>query len=167
MGAGVLISLEEYLETDYSPDREFVDGVVMERHVGELPHSFVQRNLVLAIGQRYPHLFVLPELRVRTVAGRCRIPDVCVTLERPKTDVLEAAPFLAVEILSRRDEMTEVLEKLEEYVAAGVPNVWVIDPRKKKLYTFAAHRLEEVLDSPAITEPPHIRVEFDEVFRGL
>ena len=30
MGAGALISLEDYLATDYSPDREFVDGVVVE-----------------------------------------------------------------------------------------------------------------------------------------
>ena len=89
------------------------------------------------------------------------------TLERPSADVLEDAPFLAIEILSRRDEMTEVLEKLEEYVAAGVPNVWLVDPRKKKVYTFSAHRLEELLDSQAVTEPPHIRLELDEVFRGL
>ena len=44
MGAGVLMSLEQYLATDYSPDREFVDGVVTERYVGELPRSVVQRN---------------------------------------------------------------------------------------------------------------------------
>ena len=31
----VLAPIEEYLETDYSPDREFVDGTVVERHVGE------------------------------------------------------------------------------------------------------------------------------------
>ena len=73
-----------------------------------------------------------------------------------------------MEILSRRDEMTEVLEKLEKrYGAAGVPNVWLVDPRKKKAYTFSAHRLEELLDSQAVTEPPHIRLELDEVFRGL
>ena len=89
------------------------------------------------------------------------------TLDRPQTDVLETAPFLAIEILSRRDEMTEVLEKLEEYVAAGVSNVWLIDPRKKKIYQFTGRSLEEVLGSPVVTEPPHIRLDFDEIFRGL
>src|SRR4051794_25767932 len=115
MGGGVLISLEEYLNTDYSADREVVDGVVVERHWGECPHSFVQRNLISVIDVRFPHLFVMPELRVRTVGGRCRIPDVCVTLESPPEDVLETAPFLAIEILSRQDEMMDVLEKLREY----------------------------------------------------
>jgi hypothetical protein len=30
----VLVALEEYLNTSYSPDREYVDGVVVERNVG-------------------------------------------------------------------------------------------------------------------------------------
>jgi len=36
-----MVSLEHYLDTSYSPDREFVDGVVVERDVGERPHSRV------------------------------------------------------------------------------------------------------------------------------
>ena len=32
-----LVSLAEYLDTAYSPDREYVDGVVVERHLGEGP----------------------------------------------------------------------------------------------------------------------------------
>jgi Uma2 family endonuclease len=101
----VQASLEEYLNTSYSPDREYVDGVVVERHVGERPHSLVQRNIVVYLQTHCPHLFVWPEQRVRTVPGqRSRIPDVCVTLQDPQTDIFETAPFLAIEILSRRDE---------------------------------------------------------------
>ena len=80
MSVGALVSLEEYLNTSYSPDREYVDGVVVERDVGEKPHSCVQSNLVFYLRQRYPLLFVWPEQRVRTSARRTRIPDVCVTL---------------------------------------------------------------------------------------
>ena len=32
MSAAVLISMAEYLDTSYSPDREYVDGAVVERH---------------------------------------------------------------------------------------------------------------------------------------
>src|ERR1700724_3647011 len=126
----VLVSLEEYLNTAYSPDREYVDGIVVERHVGERPHSLVQSNIVFTLRQRYAKLFVWPEQRVRTIPNRrSRIPDVCVTAEDPGKDVFETAPLIAIEILSRRDEMSEVLEKLDEYRAFGVPHVWVIDPR--------------------------------------
>jgi Uma2 family endonuclease len=71
----------------------------------------------------YPRLFVWPEQRVRTVARRrSRVPDVCVTLEDPQTDVFES-PLIVIEILSRRDEMSEVLEKLEEYAAFQAPHI--------------------------------------------
>jgi Uma2 family endonuclease len=41
------------------------------------------------------------------------------------------APDLAVEILSPEDRSRFVLEKVGEYLDAGVPLVWVIDPRAR------------------------------------
>jgi Uma2 family endonuclease len=158
-------SLEEYLNTSYSPDREYVDGVIVERHVGERPHSLIQSNLVFFLRQRYLHMFVWPEQRVRTVPGRrSRIPDVCVTLEDPNIDVFEAPPFLCVEILSRRDEMSDLLEKLAEYEAFGVANIWVVDPRRKKAFTYGGNRLEEVEGALVAGGG---RLPLDELFRGL
>ena len=104
---------------------------------------------------------------MRTAGGRCRIPDVCVTLEDPGTDILESPPFLVIEVLSRRDEMTDVLEKLEEYWVAGVRNIWLIDPRKKRAYSFTADGLRPVTGQELITESPGIRLALAEVFRGL
>ena len=72
----VLTAIEEYLETDYSPDREFVDGAVVERNLGEKSHSRVQRTLIAVLCARYPNIFVWPEQRVRTTRNRCWIPDV-------------------------------------------------------------------------------------------
>ena len=42
-----LITVEEYLSTDYSPDCDFVDGVLEDRHVGERDHSDLQRTLII------------------------------------------------------------------------------------------------------------------------
>jgi len=162
-----MVTLEEYLHTAYSPDREYVDGVVVERNVGERPHSLVQSNVLFAIRLHYPDAWVWPEWRSRTLKTRFRIPDVCVTLEDPGTDVLEEAPFLAVEILSKRDEMSEVLEKLEEYASVGVANIWLIDPRRKKAFTFAEHCLEEVTGAAIATSAPVIQIDLEELFRGL
>jgi Uma2 family endonuclease len=166
MSAGVLISLEEYLATDYSPDREFVDGLVMERHVGERPHSIVQSNVIFELRQRYRHLCVWPEQRIRTLAGRCRIPDVLIALSDPGTAILEEPPFVVVEILSASDGMSDVLEKLEEYRAIGVPNIWLLDPKRAMAYRFGSSGLEQVREELA-AESPEIRLELDEVFRGL
>jgi Uma2 family endonuclease len=162
----MLVSLEEYLDTAYSPDREYVDGVVVERNVGERPHSRVQGNLIFCFGRRCEHLFPWPSQRVRTIPDRrSRVPDLCVTLQDPKIDVFEDPPFLVIEILSKRDEMGEVLEKLAEYEAFGVPHIWLIDPRRRKAFTYGSGRLEEVRADALIAG--EILVPLEDVFLGL
>src|SRR5580700_3442667 len=162
----VLAPIEEYLETDYSPDREFVDGTVVERHVGEKSHSRVQRNVIAIFCVRYPNVFVWPEQRVRTTRNRCRIPDVCVTAHEPTTEVFETPPLICIEILSRRDEISNVLEKLEEYAAAGVRYIWLVDPRRKKAFAYDGV-LREVTPGFATTEEPLLELPLADVFLGL
>ena len=160
-----LVPLQEYLDTSYSPDREYVDGVLVERHVGTRPHSRVQGNFAYFLPQRYPALFVWPEQRVGTAPRRVRIPDICVTREDPGTDVFEAAPFLCIEILSPDDTMREVVEKLKEYAAMGVQHNWLVNPFRKKAFIYSAGRLEEVT-SPAVVAGD-ISIPLSDVFDRL
>ena len=164
MGAGTLISVDEYLRTSYSPDKEYVDGVLVERNVGEKPHSRIQRNLILAFA-KFPGVQVWPELRMQTSAGHHRIPDVCVTLSEPETNVLTEPPFIAIEILSEDDSVTRLIEKLKEYEAMGVPNIWVFDPRLREMFTFHANALTEVAGDVIATVEPRIELTREEVFR--
>jgi Uma2 family endonuclease len=159
-------SIEEYLETEYSPDREFVDGTVVERHVGEQSHRLVLGNVIFSLGSRDPKIFVWPILRIRTTPNRCRVPDVCVTVHDPLTDVFETPPLICVEILSPSDEATYVLEKLEEYAAAGVPYIWVVDPRRKKAFSYDG-ALREVTSAFATTEEPLVQLPLTDVFLRL
>src|SRR5205085_7426357 len=46
MATGSLISVREYLSTTYRPDCDYVDGVVVERNLGEYDHSRLQGELV-------------------------------------------------------------------------------------------------------------------------
>jgi Uma2 family endonuclease len=140
--SAVLVSLEEYLNASYSPDREYVDGVVKEINMGERPHSKAQRNLTFFLSQRYPQFQIWPEQRVRTSPTRTRLPDVCVTWEDPGTDFFETPPLICIEILSKRDAMSDVLENLEEYAAMGVRFGWLLDPRRRKAYTCRSGRLD-------------------------
>jgi Uma2 family endonuclease len=144
-----MISIEEYLDTSYQDgDCEFLDGTVVRRNVGERLHSMVQANLVASLGSRFPHVFVWPSQRVLTSAThRCRVPDVCVTTTDPRIDVFQAPPLIVIEILSKRDEPSDVLEKVAEYHAFGVPHIWVIDPRRKKAFQHDHGALAEVLDA--------------------
>ena len=80
-----LVSVEEYLSTAYDPDVEYVDGVLVERNVGDWLHSLIQSNVLFALRRKYPHLKAVPELRSSVTDTRYRLPDVCVLLEAPKT----------------------------------------------------------------------------------
>jgi Uma2 family endonuclease len=160
------ISVDEYLSTSYSPDCEYVDGAIVERNVGDWRHARAQGKIVLALGRKYPDIEVVPELRMRTIPGRrFRIPDVTVVLQAPETEILETAPFIAIEILSKDDRMSAIMEKLEEYHRAGAPNIWVFDPRREKAFTFDGRRLVEVEGKEIFTEAPEIRLALDEVFQ--
>ena len=117
MPAGALISVEEYLNTSYDPDCDYVDGRVVERNLGELDHSDLQGEIVFYFRARRKQwrLHAFPEQRVQVSATRFRIPDICVTVgPKPTEQIFRTPPFLAIEILSKKDRKGDVLERIEE-----------------------------------------------------
>jgi|ERR1044071_5033684 Uma2 family endonuclease len=147
MSAGTLISLDEYLNTSFSPDMEYRDGVLVERNVGEERHARLQALLAIYIGTREKqwNVRVYTELRSKVRAGWYPIPDVCIYarsgFEGPYPSV---PPLLWIEILSPDDRMADVWKKADELIANGVPYVWIIDP----------HTLESELRTAAGVEKP-------------
>ena len=137
-------SLDEYLNTSYDPDVEFVDGVLCQRNVGDWLHSLVQSNLLFTLAREYSQVFAVPTLRSKTIESRYRLPDVSVLLSAPKTKYLPEAAFIAIEILSEDDRMTEVMTKLAEYEDSGVAHIWLIDPRLKTLSVYSGWNLNRV-----------------------
>src|SRR6266542_2128786 len=75
-----LVSLEEYLHSEYEPDMDYVDGHLEARNVGEHFHSPVQALItaLLAARERRRRFRVFTEQRVRIREGRYLVPDVCV-----------------------------------------------------------------------------------------
>jgi Uma2 family endonuclease len=164
MSTATLVPVEEYLNTSYDPDVEYVDGVLVERNVGDWLHSLTQRNLILALSRRYPHIYAVPELRSQTKDTRYRLPDVCVLLASPRTRHLVDAAHIAVEILSEDDRMSKMLEKLEEYAVKGVPNIWLIDPRLQRISVYAAGNLD-LVKGDTISTSDGIELTRDEIFQ--
>ena len=64
--------------------------------------------------------------------------------------------------------MSNVIEKLEEYAAIQTPNIWLLDPRRKKAFTFSGvSRLEEIAGNTLSTTTGEIRLTTEEIFVGL
>jgi Uma2 family endonuclease len=126
-----LISVEEYLKTSYSPDREYRDGLVLERNVGDKEHSRLQARLAHYLGQRRKqwNIEVYTELKVQVEAKWFPLPDVCVyMLPDFEGHYPSKPPDLWVEILSPSDIAQDVVEKTRRLLAGGVPHVWIINP---------------------------------------
>ena len=82
MSSATLVSVQEYLAASYDPDRDYVDGELQERNLGERPHSYTQMSLGAFLFDRKAQwgIHVLSEQRVQVSPTRFRIPDVCVIL---------------------------------------------------------------------------------------
>jgi Uma2 family endonuclease len=166
MERSTLISAEEYLSTSYRPDREYVDGLLLERNVGEWDHSKMQMFVSAFLYNRREELgtHVVPEQRVQVKPTRFRVPDVCVVAgDEPREQILTSAPFLGVEILSQDDRMSEMQERIDDYLSFGVRYAWVIDPRTRRAYVHTSESSREVKDALR-TESPEVVLPLDELF---
>lgn len=125
---------EEYLRTSYPGiDPEFQDGRLIQRGISDLFHSDTQAQLCFLFHQCSRPAY--PSLRLRIRPGRVIIPDVSVFHPtQPQDPVPSTIPFVVIEIISPDDRISEVRRKLQEYVDWGVPHVWLIDPRLRRLY---------------------------------
>ena len=72
---------------------------------------------------------------------RKRIPDLAVftdqQIQEAKTEK-RFMPPLAIEVLSDSESQNDVLEKVQDYFDAGVPLVWYIAPKQRKIYAYTS-----------------------------
>jgi Uma2 family endonuclease len=97
---------------------------IVARLIGLLAPFVKERRLGDVLGSNV--LYILP-------SGNKRAPDVSFVaagrLERYQHAVFpELAPDLAVEVMSPGDSPRQVLDRVGEYLQAGVRLVWVIEP---------------------------------------
>ncbi|MBM3754310.1 MAG: Uma2 family endonuclease [Acidobacteria bacterium] len=147
MATQTLMSVEEYLHTVFEgSDREYLDGEIVERNMGNKPHGRTQGRFVvlLSLFEEKTGIYVIPELRHKIKPTRYRIPDIAVFATEPKDNVPDHPPLVAIEVLSPDDRIGYVVPKLEEYRQWGVAHIWAADPDDRKLFVYGANGLHEV-----------------------
>jgi Uma2 family endonuclease len=73
------------------------------------------------------------------------------------TSMIEGPPVLAVEILSPSDKLEDVNEKVDEYLAAGVALVWVVDPHFHTVTVFQPDVEPQLFNKEQVlTAAPHL-----------
>ena len=103
-----------------------------------------------------------------------RAPDIAFVsrhrIERVgiKKGFREGAPDLAVEVLSPGDSFDEVYEKVEEWLAAGTVEVWIVSPKRRNVTVYRS--LTDVRTYPENEEiaggevVPGFRCKVSEIF---
>jgi Uma2 family endonuclease len=113
-----------------------VDGRIEERNSCEWDHSKLQAAITAYFYQRRKtwNISVAPEQRVQVSPTRFRIPGICVVLGEPDGQIFRRPPFICIEILSKDDQMTEMQQPINDYLAMGVGYVCVLDPTDQQVY---------------------------------
>ena len=165
-----LWTVRENLATSWSPDREFVDGRIEERTLGEKDHSLIQRYLTFLFMLKRAEwgVEVFPELRTQIAARNFRVPDVLVVRAGEAIErYITRPPLIAVEILSPEDRLSAFQEKAAQYRRFGIENIWIIDPEPRQAYRYTSAGLEEVHTGELTVPETSIRVALSEMFAEL
>ena len=131
------VSVREYLTTSYRPDCDYVDGRIEERNVGEYDHGYLQALLTHLFMKHQEDWGVRPltDVRVQVKATRFRVPDVTVLRTgTPREQILTHPPLLVIEILSPEDRLSRLVKVVADYIAFGVPMIWIIDPYDRSAF---------------------------------
>ena len=138
--APTLVSVEEHLCTSYPDgDCEYVDGEIVERNVGEIDHASVQSRVAVYLLTHYPQFWAAVAVRVQVQSSRIRVPDVTLVAgPRPAGRIVTAPPQ----------------EKIDDYLAFGIPYVWVVNPRTGRGYVHTTEAAREAKDGILRTADP-------------
>lgn len=127
-----LVPVDEYLNTSYEQDVEFVDGRLVEKGMPTGPRRLLSAILLEWFRQRGKQFRIgaLADWRTQIIErARYRLPDVMVfTLPVSLTRVMTKVPDVVIEILSPNDRQAEILDRFEDYENIGVAHLIHMDP---------------------------------------
>ncbi len=153
-GTVVLMNTEELLAMpDNGTDRSLIRGELRERPMTRRNRFHARAEAAIA-GFLRSWIASQPQPPGEVFSGEVgcilrRNPDTTVGIDvayfsadvvaqqSATTTMMEGAPVLAVEILSPNDTEEEVNVKIDEYLAANVALVWIVDPHYR---TVRVHR---------------------------
>ncbi len=166
----VKVPVEVYLNRVYRPDRDFVDGEVLRRNVGEMPHASVQKFFIgyFLSGEQELRVRVYPEQRVQTSETHYRVADICVVRgDAPWEGIVHTPPLLCIEVLSPKDRMSRVQERIDDFIAMGVAAVWVVNPRKRSVFVAERSATLQLAGDVLMLEGTGVRIPVPSIFAEL
>ncbi len=161
MGDTTLMTADELLRLDLPDKRtELIRGRLVVRDPGGARHGAVAMTLgyrIMAhveahdLGRVYA---AETGFKIESDPDTVRAPDVAFIAQDRVPEVEPRgypgwAPDLAVEVLAHDDHPAETLEKVAQWLKAGVRLVWVVDSERRTARVYRADGSEALLDANA------------------
>lgn len=156
---------------------ELIDGILVEKTAGyreSLLAGAIIHRLREFVGPRSLGIVLGEAGMLRLFPRPVRVPDVSfLSWDRfpggrlPDVEVPDAAPDLAVEVLSPDNTKAEMDRKLRDYFAAGTRLVWYIDPRARTARAFTAPDQSSVLTAAGALSGGDVLPGFELPLGGL
>lgn len=135
-------------------------------------HAFVQGNLLMQLFLNYSTIFrVLPEINL-DLPIRERVPDLAIfptmAFVADENEIrMRQVPLGVIEILSAKQDLTELMIKCSEYFSAGVQSYWLALPALKTIYVFYAPDEYVIYSGKDILQDKKLNIELDltEIFK--
>jgi Uma2 family endonuclease len=136
------LTLEEFLQLPERPGkRELLKGEMIElppakRQHNQIAHRLYERlkDAVAAAGAGGE---VYHEMGYQMGPREWLQPDVSIShAGQPGRDYFEGSPRLAVEVVSESNSAEEIDGKVEDYLAHGAVEVWVIYPERRHMWIY-------------------------------
>jgi Uma2 family endonuclease len=103
-----------------------------------------------------------------------RAPDVAFVAKKripeegvPETGFWAIAPDLVAEIVSPHDRMSQIQNKVTDYLAAGVRLVWIVDPKTETVTVYQSLKQVKVLIAEDILEGEDVLPGFQLTLKKL
>jgi Uma2 family endonuclease len=166
------VSVEEYLDTTYEPECEYIDGKLQPKRMGSKQHSRLQLLIarLLSDAEASHNLYVYPEFRIKVGENRFRVPDLAVFVGPAAGErFASSAPLCTIEVVSPDERWSEITAKASDHLSAGTAVVLIADPRIGSVYTVRPESgLQEVRPPRRVAIPAPDRgiltLDFDELF---
>ncbi len=126
---------------------ELIDGVLVEKATGQEESrlaALLISFLIAFVRPRNLGTVLAPDGPSRLSPNQIRYPDVAFVArnrfqgrKNRKEPILDLAPDLAIEVISKSNSRREMERKLRDYFNAGTRLVWYVDPKSRtvRVYT--------------------------------
>lgn len=166
-----LVPADEYVNSSYRPDLEYVDGALVEHGWPTIAHSLLQLILCVYLDALRSQFGFepLPEVRTQIIErARYRIPDVMLCpIPVPSGNIVTSVPWAVIEILSPEDRFSDLVGRFQDYRTIGVRHMVLLDPEGLVAYRFANGALVKTQFSSLDLPTGELPFDSKELFQRL